>query len=249
VKSLIRCTHFLTQQHIAHSTNFEKLVNLVVSCGGQDLKIFLDSAARNAVYTSRAAVVEFIEALGTWVEESIVKQLQQASMYSIMADECTDISCVEELSVFCRWEANGVPVERFLEIISLKKADAETIYTSIIECLKAKNLQVGRIVGMGFDGAATFSGVKTGVQARIKKHAPRALFVHCHCHLLQLACVQAANSTSGIKHVYATLTTLWKYFHYSPKRAESLKEIQHVLNLPEMKIIKPSDTRWLAHER
>ena len=44
------------------------------------------------------------------------------------------------------------------------------------------------------------------------------------------------------------LTTLWKYFHHSPKRAESLKEIQHVLNLPEMKVIKPPDTGWLAHE-
>ena len=28
-----------------------------------------------------------------------------------------------------------------------------------------------------------------------------------------------------------------------------MKEIQHVLNLPEMKVIKPSDTCWLAHER
>ena len=44
------------------------------------------------------------------------------------------------------------------------------------------------------------------------------------------------------------LTTLWKYFHHSPKRAESLKEILHVLNLPEMKAIKPSDSHWLAHE-
>ena len=37
--------------------------------------------------------------------------------------------------------------------------------------------------------------------------------------------------------------------YYSPKRAESLKEIQKVLDLPELKIVKPSDTRWLAHER
>ena len=102
---------------------------------------------------------------------------------------------------------------------------------------------------MGFDGASTFSGKRTGVQARLKKHAPHAIFVHCHCHMLQLACVQAANNTSGVKHVYTTLTTLWKYFHYSPKRAQSLKEIQNVLELPEFKVIKPSDTRWLAHER
>ena len=102
---------------------------------------------------------------------------------------------------------------------------------------------------MGFDGAATFSGKKNGVQARIKKHAPHAIFIHCHCHMLQLASVQAAKNTTRIKHVYATLTSLWKYFHFSPKRAESLKEIQHVLELPEMKVVKASDTRWLAHER
>ena len=55
---------------------------------------------------------------------------------------------------------------------------------------------------MGFDGAAIFSGKKSGVQARMKKHSPHALFVHCH--QLQLACVQAANSTAGIEHVYVT---------------------------------------------
>ena len=42
--------------------------------------------------------------------------------------------------------------------------------------------------------------------------------------------------------------TLWKLFNYSPKRAELLKKIQKVLNLPELNIMKPSDTRWLSHE-
>ena len=31
IKVLIRCTHFLAHQHIAHTTNFDKLVELVVS--------------------------------------------------------------------------------------------------------------------------------------------------------------------------------------------------------------------------
>ena len=102
---------------------------------------------------------------------------------------------------------------------------------------------------MGFEGAATFSGKKSGIQARMIKHSPHALFVHCHCHQLQLACVQATNGTAGIEHVYVTLTTLWKFFYYSPKRAQSLKEVQKVLDFPELKIVKPSNTRWLAHER
>ena len=49
--------------------------------------------------------------------------------------------------------------------------------------------------------------------------------------------------------MYVSLMALWKYFHYSPKRAESLKAAQSVLHLPELKIAKPSDTRWLAHEK
>jgi hypothetical protein len=42
---------------------------------------------------------------------------------------------------------------------------------------------------------------------------------------------------------------MWKAFHYSPKKAEKLAEVQAVLNAPEIKITKPSDTRWLARER
>ena len=65
---------------------------LVVLCGGHDLRYLLERTARNAAYTSHVAVAGFIEALGTWVEESLLKRLHQASCFSIMADECTDIS-------------------------------------------------------------------------------------------------------------------------------------------------------------
>ena len=119
------------------------------------------------------------------------------------------------MSVFCRWEEKGIPEEHFLEIIHLRQANADSIYSTLVECLTEKKLQISKIVEMGFDGASTFSGKRTGVQTRIKKLAPHALFVHCHCLLLQLACVQAANSTAGIKHVYVSMMALWKYFHYS----------------------------------
>ena len=100
---------------------------------------------------------------------------------------------------------------------------------------------------MGFDGAATLSGDKIGVQRRLKELSPHALFVHCRCYVLQLASVQAANATPGIKHVYTTLMTLWSSF-ITPQSVQSLKEIQKVLDLPELKIVKLSDTCWLAHE-
>ena len=45
------------------------------------------------------------------------------------------------------------------------------------------------------------------------------------------------------------MTNLWKLFYYSPRKAEALKEVSSVLNLPQLKVVKPSDTRWLSHER
>ena len=252
IKSLLRCTHFLARNHIAHTTNSGDLVHLLVTCGGEDLKQFVDKAGKNAHYTSKDAVVDFVEALGTWVDESLLARLQNARYFSLLADECTDITTIEELSVVCRWIENGLPVEHFIEIIRLKKADAQTIYATLVDCLKVKGVQISKLIGIGFYGAATFSGKyngDNGVQAFFKNNSPHSIFVYCHCHLLQLACVQAANSTPGIKHVYITLTTLWKFFQYSPKRAECLKAVERVLNMPELKVITPSDTRWLSHER
>ena len=79
VKSFVRSSHFLAGQHIAHTTNFEKLVELVVSCGGEDRKNFLEMTGKNAVSPSHVAVVEFMDALGTWVEESLLKRFRQDS--------------------------------------------------------------------------------------------------------------------------------------------------------------------------
>ena len=70
---------------------------------------------------------------------------------------------------------------------------------------------------MGFDGTATFASDKTGVQRRLKELSSHALFVHCRYHVLQLASVQAANATPGIKHVYTNQMMLRNFFHYSLK--------------------------------
>ena len=129
-----------------------------------------------------------------------------------MEDECTDVTTIEELSIFCHWVEDGQSVEHFLETVPLKVTNAKTIYMYLKGMQEQK---ISKLVGMGSDVAATLSGKHNGVQSLLKKNSPQIVFVHCNCHLLQLACVQAANATSGVKHVYVTLTTHWKIFHYS----------------------------------
>ena len=64
IKALLGCTHYLCKQHIPHTTNFSKLIDLIVSCGEKDLEEFVRKAAKNASYTSTDAVTDFVEAIG-----------------------------------------------------------------------------------------------------------------------------------------------------------------------------------------
>ena len=92
------------------------------------------------------------------MEECRLERLCKAPFYSVMADECTDIATIEELSLFYRWAEDGEHVEDFSDIIPLKKADAASIYTTLTDWFKQKGIQPSNLVGMGFDGAAIFSG-------------------------------------------------------------------------------------------
>ena len=80
----------------------------------------------------------------------------------------TDIMAVEEFQ-FCHWEKDGTPVKSFLDIVPLKKAVAESTYLALVKCIKDKSLQVGNIVGMGFDGAANFSAKMTSCSSKTKE--------------------------------------------------------------------------------
>ena len=170
IKALLGCTHYLCKQHIPHTTNFSKLIDLIVSCGGKDLEECVRKAAKNATCTSTDAATDFVEAIGVWVDKLQVNRVRNAPFFSLMADECVDIANIEELSVYCRWVENGVPVEHFMEILPQKKTNAQSIYSVLLDWLKKKDLQCSKLIGMGFDGAATFAGKKSGVQACLKKH-------------------------------------------------------------------------------
>ena len=88
----------------------------------------------------------------------------------------------------------------------------------------------------------------------IRTLASRALCVLCREHVLQLCCISAASCMPSLMKVFATLVSVWKMFHYSPIKFSALKEMSDLVkhpppSPPQLKMIKPSDTRWLAHDR
>ena len=48
-----------------------------------------------------------------------------------------DVTTIEKLAICCRWVESGVP-EEHIEILPLKKANAESIYSALVEYSREK---------------------------------------------------------------------------------------------------------------
>ena len=78
------------------------------------------------------------------------------------------------------------------------------------------------------------AGKDNGVQARIRNTYPKAVFVHCSSHRLNLV-VHDLNSVADVRNTIGTVKYIIKFFRDSPKRRRL------VPNIPLL-----CETRWSA---
>ena len=99
-----------------------------------------------------------------------------------------------------------------MTILHILSCDAESITEKLESFIATNKLDYRELVGQGYDGAAVFAGVNTGVQARMRVNSAHSMYIHCACHKLQLASIQAADKVPEIKKVFGMMGNLWKLF-------------------------------------
>ena len=95
----------------------------------------------------------------------------------------------------------------------------------------------------GSDGANVITGKRNGVAKKLKDLNPKLTDIHCICHRLALASKDAFNEIPYLKKYEETLAALFKFYHNSSVRAAALKEIQRVLEDPELKLKEAKHVR------
>ncbi len=179
------------------------------------------------------------------IMRDITSNLHQAEFYSILADETTDVSNKEQLVSVFRWVGSNFDVhEEYLGLYQLDKTDAETIYLVIKDMLQALNLDIHKVRGQCYDRASSMSGSKKGVAKRIKEEEPRALYLHCFGHALNLA---ACDSIKGCKVLLDSLDAIYelcKLIKFSPKRDGIFQRLKEELEPDTPSITKLCPTRW-----
>ena len=128
-----------------------------------------------------------ISFLADKVRLMIKRKLQSAQLYTVMADETKDISKSEQLSLVLRYFFNGNTYERFISFTKCDELNSEAIFSYIIAGLKEMDFDVNNCVSQCYDGASVISGCNTGVRKRFSEVNPKAVYIHCHAHQLNLA--------------------------------------------------------------
>ena len=128
---LLRSIYFLANNRLPLTTTFDPLVQLQIANGDELLQQHVKEGPQNAQYTSKFSAVMLLEAINSWLDRKLIESLKSSPYFSVLADECVDISTTEELSICCRWIVNRKPEEHFFTVLHICAQDSATISDAI----------------------------------------------------------------------------------------------------------------------
>ena len=205
----------------------------------------LTSAWKNAKYTNKTIQNQIIHIYANKVRENITSQIRQNDLpFTIIADETTDKFSNQEILTLClrfldltssassSSSPNPQIKECLVSFIHLDRANAVGISKKILDALThpSLSLNIHKICGQAYDGAAVMSSDKAGVKAKIKEVSPMALYTHCYSHSLNLS-IAASCQVQEVKNLIDIINEAHLLLSNSPKR-QSMFELTITKLLP-----------------
>ncbi|CAF1213615.1 unnamed protein product [Adineta steineri] len=263
--SIIKCILFLGKQNIAFrgnnddgltdydnssQGNFKSLLLFKADAGDQVLQKHMRYHAKNATYMGSNIQNELIGICVNFIQKYIVNELiDQNKFYAVIADETSDISGTERLSISIRFvsEENNISIkEIILGCVSLSDLSAVRITEAIITFIRKCGLDIKESVGPGYDGASVVAGKYGGVQKLMKDIAPRAVYIHCSNHSLDLVLAYAC-TLQIIKTFFGTIKSIVKLINSCPKRKSVLAIVIEATTSDTKRrhLVKLCEIRWV----
>ncbi|KAL5517613.1 hypothetical protein EMCRGX_G003195 [Ephydatia muelleri] len=169
-------------------------------------------------YLSHDIQNEFLSLLAGAVRDKIIKEIKEVKYFGILYDSTPDVSHTEQLS----------------QVIRYVQSDFETGNDDGLNFLDCR--------AQMYDNAAVMSGSISGVQTRLRERNPKAVFINCDNHSLNLAGVHAASVDPTIITFFGTVQEVYSFFSGSTTRWKKMSEML------DLTVKKESDTRWSSRE-
>ena len=206
--------------------NFRALLDFRVDAGDTLLGQHLTAAARNATYTSSVIQNQVIDVLADQVRQKIIRKVHRAKWFSIIADEVTDVSNMEQLNLVVRYiDADTLLVrEDLLGFFECNNGISGCdLADKITSSLQTYSLDLSNLRGQAYDGAGNMAGSVNGTAALITADDPLALYLHCASHCLNLAVMSSLQVTS-IHNMMGVVRRAYQFFAAHPKRQRTFEK-------------------------
>lgn len=113
---------------------------------------------------------------GVMTKESlyILSKTLQASKFSLIIEESTDVSVKKNLVLVARFynKATKKVCDKFAALLEVMDASADAIYKSILAFFETNKIPINNLIGFAADNASTMMGNKGGVKQKLLELNP-----------------------------------------------------------------------------
>ena len=207
--------------------NFMALMNFRAEAGDAHAtgSLYQARGGKYVTYCGSRIQNDVIQCCGDEIRDLRVKAINQSPFFAILADEASGCSNKEQMPLVVRYVADTGICEDFLGFTLCDSGTSDTALAQLIlQKLGEWGLNLDRLRGQGYDGAGNMAGRLSGCSAIIRQSYPKALYVHCSSHCLNL-CVVAATKITPVSSMWSILLEVSIFFKYSSKRQAKLESV------------------------
>ena len=165
------------------------------------------------------------------MKKQIIQKVKAAKWYTVIADEVSDMSNKEQLSIVLRYVDCDTLVVRE-DLVCFTECDTgisgHALAENITCMLEGLGLDLANLRGQAYDGAGNMAGVLNGASATINSQYPLAMYLHCTSHCLNLTVIKSLEVTS-VRNMMGIIGRVYQFFDAHPKRQTSLEKATNLL--------------------
>lgn len=208
--------------HVPEESNFHAILSLNAK-QNSILRNHIEQARPTAKYTSPEIQNDILDIAASQILNAIVADCRKAQCYTFIADESTDVGVKEQISLCARFvdkkeDGKRYVQEDFLTFVHAENGTtADALATQFLDALNKIGVPADKMRAQGYDGTSVMSGHINGVQARVSRVNPKAVYIHCRAHVLNL-CIVHASKLPVVRNIMDTMQAVSLAFNFSAKR-------------------------------